>query len=157
MGVTLATAFPGECIPAAGANPTFAACVEAATTCHACLAVNEMDGIERGCDSLDDGLLNATCRECGNGATEAPETCDDSGESATCDSDCTAATCGDSNINATAGETCDDGDLSGTDTCPNTCVIATCGDGFVCSEVGLHHRPEQRCRAVRQRRVSTAT
>jgi cysteine-rich repeat protein len=141
VGVTLATAFPGECVPAAGANGTFADCLEAAAVCHMCLAVNEMDAIDRGCDALDDGLLNATCRECGNSSIEAPETCDDGGESASCDSDCTAATCGDSNVNATAGETCDDGDVSDNDTCPTTCTIATCGDGFICNEVGCTTGP----------------
>jgi cysteine-rich repeat protein len=141
VGVPLATAFPGECVAAAGANGTFRNCVQSAAVCHMCLAVNEMDAIERGCDSLDDGLLNATCRECGNSATEAPETCDDGGESATCDSDCTAATCGDTNVNATAGETCDDGDLSNNDPCPTTCDIAICGDGFICNEAGCTTGP----------------
>ncbi len=141
VGVTLATAFPGECVAAAGANNTFRDCVRAAATCHMCLAVNDMDAIARGCDTLDDGLLNATCRECGNSATEAPETCDDGGESATCDTDCTNATCGDLTVNATAGETCDDGNVSDNDPCPTTCDTAICGDGFICNLAGCTTGP----------------
>jgi cysteine-rich repeat protein len=141
VGVNLATAFPGECVSAAGANGTFRDCVRSAAICHVCLAVNEMDAIARGCDTLDDGVLNSTCRECGNGTTEAPETCDDSGESVTCDADCTAATCGDTTVNATAGETCDDGNVSDNDPCPTTCDTAICGDGLICNEVGCTTGP----------------
>jgi len=141
VGVDLATAFPGDCVGEAGNNNTFAACVERATVCRMCLAINEMDAIARGCDDLDDGLLNATCRQCGNGATEAPEECDDSGESATCDADCTNASCGDGTVNATAGETCDDADASDNDMCPTTCLEATCGDGFLCNEGGCTTGP----------------
>ncbi len=64
---------------------------------------------------------------CGDGDIEAPEECDDAGESATCDADCTAVECLDGEHNATAGEDCDDGAESAD--CDADCSFATCGDG----------------------------
>jgi cysteine-rich repeat protein len=142
VGVDLAAAFPGECSPQGGSAGTFSACLEEAAICRVCLAINDMDAISRGCDDLDDGLLNASCRQCGNSVTELPEECDDGGESATCDFDCTTAFCGDGTVNATAGESCDDANASDTDPCPTTCVIATCGDGFTCSSTGCTTGPD---------------
>ncbi len=64
---------------------------------------------------------------CGDGEVEAPETCDDGGESATCDGDCTVVECLDGEHNATAGEECDDGAESAA--CDADCTAVVCGDG----------------------------
>ena len=40
--------------------------------------------------------------ECGDGATEPGEACDDGGETATCNADCTLAACGDGVFNRLA-------------------------------------------------------
>jgi len=126
-GVDLSTAFPGECSAQVANSLQLGSCLAAAADCRVCLFINGADGIAAPCDQLDNGVVDQTCRQCGNGATEAPETCDDSGESATCDADCTAAVCGDGTTNATAGEDCDDSGESAT--CDSDCTTATCGDG----------------------------
>ena len=99
VGVDLATAFPGDCAGLGGDDTQFSGCVSDAVMCRMCLAANDMDAMTAACDALDDGLLNGTCRQCGNSVTEAPEDCDDGGESATCDADCTNVTCGDGTVN----------------------------------------------------------
>ncbi|MFN2377282.1 MAG: hypothetical protein ABR538_12145, partial [Candidatus Binatia bacterium] len=126
-GVTLASAFPGDCTGQAGSPAALGACVAREVECHMCLFTNAMDGLNIGCDIYDDGLLNQTCRQCGNSATEGAEACDDGGDSATCDVDCTLATCGDGYANAAAGEACDtSGESAG---CDDDCSLPVCGDG----------------------------
>jgi len=134
VGVTLASAFPGECTGATGTAAALSQCLADASDCRTCLYLNAADAIDAGCDGLDDGnATNGTCRECGNTFTEAPEDCDDGGESATCDPDCTTVVCGDGFANNSAGEECDDADANDNDPCPTTCLDAVCGDGFQCT------------------------
>ncbi|MBO6940097.1 MAG: DUF4215 domain-containing protein [Deltaproteobacteria bacterium] len=71
---------------------------------------------------------------CGNGVTEAGESCDDgaaNGSYGACASDCSGPGpfCGDGTMNGPEG--CDDGNMSNTDGCLNDCTTATCGDGFI--------------------------
>jgi len=125
-GVTLATAFPG-CSAESGNDAALSGCIERNVECHMCQIVNAMDALSIGCDQFDDGVVNQTCRQCGNGATEAPEFCDDGGNSVSCDSDCTAASCGDGFTNAVAGEACDtSGETAG---CDDDCSLPVCQDG----------------------------
>ncbi len=75
--------------------------------------------------------------DCGNGAVEPGESCDDgntiNGDG--CDNNCTVTACG--NGIPTAGEDCDDGDTTGGDGCSATCQIEICfncaGTPSVCS------------------------
>jgi MYXO-CTERM domain-containing protein len=71
---------------------------------------------------------------CGDGLIQAPETCDDQGESATCDADCTAVSCGDGVTNVSAGEACDDQGESAT--CDVDCSDVSCGDGVTNTSAG---------------------
>ncbi len=127
VGVDLAAAFPGECQGATATNQAFADCIAEASDCRMCTAINAYDGLNRGCDTFDNGLLDGSCRQCGNGVAEAPEACDDSGNSAVCDSDCTAAVCGDGFVNSAASESCDDSGESAS--CDADCTAAVCLDG----------------------------
>ena len=117
------------------ANCTAAACGDGTINTTAGEVCDDGDLVDgNGCDS------NCTPTGCGNGVITAPETCDDSGESATCDADCTVATCGDSTTNATAGEDCDDGNVSAGDCCSASCMaeaaFSTCpDDGDACTTV----------------------
>jgi cysteine-rich repeat protein len=122
----LATAFPG-CSAEAGSSQSLADCIARKAECQNCLLFEQMDNIDAPCDQLDDGNLNQTCRQCQNGATEAPEECDDGAESVSCDTDCTFASCGDSKVNATRGEACDKGGEHAT--CDDDCTPVACGDG----------------------------
>ncbi|NVB82617.1 MAG: DUF4215 domain-containing protein [Kofleriaceae bacterium] len=72
--------------------------------------------------------------QCGNGAVEGTETCDDGAMNGTyghCNAQCNGLgpRCGDGTMNGP--EQCDDGNASNTDSCLNTCQNPTCGDGFV--------------------------
>ncbi len=71
---------------------------------------------------------------CGDGEIEAPEECDDGGESESCDADCTAVECLDGEHNATAGEECDDGAESAG--CDADCTAAACRDGTLNETAG---------------------
>jgi cysteine-rich repeat protein len=122
-GVPLATAFPG-CSAEVGA---MAACIERKTECRMCLMTNAMDNLAIPCDAHDDGVVNQTCRQCGNGAAEAPEPCDTAGDSMSCDFDCTIPACGDSHTNVPFGEACDAG--AETAGCDDDCSLPVCGDG----------------------------
>ena len=68
--------------------------------------------------------------QCGNGAIDPGETCDDGnfdiGDG--CDQRCLAE-CGNGRIDG--GEECDDGNLAPNDACTDDCVDARCGDGFI--------------------------
>ena len=76
---------------------------------------------------------------CGNMIIEAPEQCDDGGESMTCDLDCTDATCGDGVTNPTAGEACETDleCLAG-----EICSSCACAPGPVCGN-SIIEPPEQ--------------
>ncbi|MFN2427647.1 MAG: DUF4215 domain-containing protein [Candidatus Binatia bacterium] len=124
--VALATAFPG-CSAEAGSNAALSACVARNVECRMCQYINAADGLDTPCDEHDDGNVNQTCRQCGNGAAEAPEPCDTAGDSLTCDFDCTVPACGDGHTNIPFGETCDDSGESAT--CDDDCSAPSCGDG----------------------------
>ncbi|UCC29690.1 MAG: hypothetical protein JSU86_15980, partial [Phycisphaerales bacterium] len=59
---------------------------------------------------------------CGDEIVQAPEECDDGGESGTCDADCTYVVCGDGTVNTTVGEECDP--PNGV-TCDGNCLALT--------------------------------
>lgn len=73
---------------------------------------------------------------CGDGATDAGESCDDANASNAdaCLVTCEAASCGDGFVE-TGVEACDDGNADDSDACLSTCVSSTCGDGIVQSGV----------------------
>lgn len=69
--------------------------------------------------------------ECGNGAVEADEECDDGNidQHDDCLNSCMWAFCGDGKVHDGV-ENCDDGNIRDDDSCPTTCDFARCGDGF---------------------------
>ncbi|MEZ4364730.1 MAG: DUF4215 domain-containing protein [Kofleriaceae bacterium] len=93
------------------------------------LATCRFGGVDGVCR---DGLCVAA--ECGNGALDPGEVCDDGAAgvgvtcSALCDSD---LTCGNGVVDYAVGEECDDGGLVDHDGCQSTCVLQRCGDGFL--------------------------
>ncbi len=80
---------------------------------------------------------------CGNGVTEAPETCDDANASNSdgCLDTCVLAGCGDG-FTQTGVEECDDGNTDDTDGCLSTCELASCGDGLVQAPEACDHRED---------------
>jgi len=162
-GVDLVAAFPA----CNTSNPgTLAACLDGESGCRLCQLVNEVDGLARDCDAMDDGnAANGTCGpECADGVVQVEEGCDDGGTapgdgcSATCaieagwscsgqPSVCTPS-CGNGAVDA--GETCDDGDTQSGDGCSATCrvesgyqcggapsvCVSRCGNGVVTSGDG---------------------
>jgi cysteine-rich repeat protein len=98
-------------------------CIVVASACSTCRYVASVTVTEMPCDEWDDNALNQSCRQCGNGATEPPEACDDGTETASCDDDCTLPGCSDGNHNAEAGEQCDDGNLTDGDGCNSDCTL----------------------------------
>jgi len=90
--------------------------------------------------------------DCGNGALECNEQCDngeDNNDNASCTSECQNATCGDGLLWNTDGgtEECDlGGDNSDTGYCTTACNIAYCGDGFVFAGDESHPEiPAEQC------------
>ncbi|MFT4571132.1 MAG: cysteine-rich repeat protein [Hyphomicrobiaceae bacterium] len=67
---------------------------------------------------------------CGDGTTDAYESCDDgntiSGDG--CDANCDPESCGDNIVNNST-ETCDDGNTANGDGCNASCILEVCGDG----------------------------
>jgi cysteine-rich repeat protein len=144
QGVSLPQAVAG-C--GAADRPALLECVNTRVQCRVCLLLNEVDGLARDCDVVDDGDDDDdSCPEvtvCGDGLVDGPETCDDGdttpgdGCSATCQLEagwsCAGApsvcgeVCGDGNI--VGGESCDDSDATGGDGCDATCQIET---GYAC-------------------------
>ncbi len=118
-GVTLASAFPG-CSSEAGSDSALANCVARKAECNVCLSLNDMDGLENECDEVDDGVVNGTCRQCGNGFVESPEECDDGNLTSLdgCDENCLIE-CGNGVLDP--GELCDDGNRVSYDGCSATC------------------------------------
>ncbi len=130
VGVDQTTAFPGACSAAA----SMADCADnmiARARCRTCQSIALQDGLSAPpCDDDDDGVLNGSCRQCGNSSTEVGEACDEGGvQTATCEADCTIPSCGDGVTNTLAGEECDDANANDFDGCTNSCTI--CGNGIV--------------------------
>ncbi|MBL9100339.1 MAG: DUF4215 domain-containing protein [Myxococcales bacterium] len=71
-------------------------------------------------------------QNCGNGAVETGEECDDGNQSNAdaCVENCVAAVCGDGFVFAGV-EQCDDGNSVPDDGCDNECASTTCGNGVV--------------------------
>lgn len=81
-----------------------------------------------------DGCDGACQLECGNGALDGAEFCDDGNVddcAGPCNADCTAAVtgCGDGVL--CAPELCDDGNAASGDGCDDTCLLEYCGDSTV--------------------------
>ncbi|MEE8312406.1 MAG: DUF4215 domain-containing protein, partial [Candidatus Binatia bacterium] len=131
----LSSLFPGECAMGARSGAgVFDQCLAELIDCHTCVLTNDMDGLLFDCDTLDDGLVNSSCRTCGNKVVEGPEACDEAGATAMCDIDCTLPACGDGVFNPAAGEECDDGNGIDGDGCDLGCLISVCGNGVIAGE-----------------------
>jgi cysteine-rich repeat protein len=131
--VDLYNAFPG-C--SAYSPSDLAVCLDAIVSCRVCHALNEADALDQDCDLFDNGLADASCPGCGNGALEAAEECDD-GNRLSCDgcsetcTDEVGLVCGDGIQNETCGEECDDGNTADEDGCSSFCMNEVCGDGIL--------------------------
>jgi cysteine-rich repeat protein len=130
VGVDQTTAFPGACSGAANMTDCVSS-IEARARCRTCQSIALQDGFSfPACDDDDDGVLNGSCRQCGNSVIDVGETCDDGGiQTAACEANCTTSACTDGILNALAGEQCDDGNSDEFDGCTNDCT--TCGDEIV--------------------------
>lgn len=125
---------------------TAAACLKNESACQLCLLLNDVDGLARDCDLLDDGdTNNGSCgKVCADGVVQTGELCDDGdsdggdGCSASCaveggwtcsgsPSVCTQL-CGNGELDA--GELCDDGDAQGGDGCSSACEVEA---GYSCT------------------------
>jgi cysteine-rich repeat protein len=99
-------------------------------TCDACDAGSPCTS---GTDcSSDICLPDNTCAAsaCGDSVVNGADECDSGGvDTATCNQDCTLVECGDNYINTVAGESCDDGNGSGSDGCSAACAPES---GWVC-------------------------
>lgn len=121
-------------------------CLRRESACHLCLLINEVDGLSRDCDLMDDGnASNGSCgNECGDGVVQSGEQCDDgdtddndgcavncsieggwfcTGEPSVC-----TLLCGNGSLDP--GETCDDGDQTSGDGCSNACTVE---NGYSCT------------------------
>jgi cysteine-rich repeat protein len=144
-GVALSTAFPG-C--GASTSAGLASCLDARLRCRVCTLLNDVDGLARDCDLLDDGDDgDESCPEppeCGDADVESGEACDDGnatngdGCDASCaiepgwsctgtPSSCTPS-CGDGLV--AGSEQCDDGNGANGDGCSATCQIES---GYACA------------------------
>lgn len=128
---SLATVFPGRCAQQSASVAEFSACVSAAVGCRACQAIARMDGLGPPCDQFDDGVVNGTCFQCGNGIVEPGEQCDEGDLNSdsvadACRTSCQLARCGD--LVTDTGEDCDRGASSAT--CDVDCTAVACGDGL---------------------------
>jgi cysteine-rich repeat protein len=76
-------------------------------------------------DGEGDGDGDGDPAECGNGAVEVDEACDDGNDvdDDECTNACALPVCGDGIIQAGNGEACDDGNLDAGDGCTASCVI----------------------------------
>ena len=81
-------------------------------------------------DCADPACATACAHECGNGAVEYSEACDDGNptEGDGCDSNCSVSACG--NGIPAGDETCDDGNASEGDGCDSNCTPTACGNGI---------------------------
>ena len=82
--------------------------------------------------TASDTTTDTSAAECGNGAVEDPEQCDngvDNGPTNDCLADCSFNVCGDTFVGPIEG--CDDGNLIDGDGCSAMCLIENPGDGVV--------------------------
>ncbi len=81
--------FPG--CPGASLNT----CLDVIVECNICLALNEIDGLNRNCDDFDDGQANGSCggAVCGNDVIEAGEDCEPPGSTCTGGENCLNCIC----------------------------------------------------------------
>ncbi|HSI04217.1 MAG: hypothetical protein ACAI38_13245 [Myxococcota bacterium] len=79
------------------------------------------------------GVTGDYLPDCGNGAEDSGEECDDANTSQTdaCSVRCEDAECGDGIAQTGGVEECDDGNGVNTDACRNDCQLPACGDGVV--------------------------
>ena len=143
--VNLSSAF-APCNPADVAGATL--CLNRESACQLCLLIDDVDGLSRDCDRLDDGDgNNGSCgKECGDGVLQGDEGCDDNNLTANdgCSASCTVEggwsctgqpsvcthQCGNGTFEA--GEACDDGNTSNGDGCSSVCFVES---GYSCSGV----------------------
>ncbi len=128
-GVDPADAFPSLCSSSADTT-ALGNCLAAAADCRTCRAISFSGAVIGACDEFDDGIVNGSCAQCGNGNIDPGEECDDAEANSdttpdACRTTCALPTCGDSVTDT--GETCDDGGDS--PTCDSNCTPAVCGDG----------------------------
>lgn len=115
---------------------TLSTCLRNRLRCRVCRIVNASSGLDESCDQFDDGVIDGTCPECPNGATDIGEECDDGNlvDGDGCTSQCILEFCGDGIVNNAGTEQCDDGE-NNSDTepgaCRTDCTFAGCGDGIV--------------------------
>ena len=155
-GVKIAQAIARSCpstpitqaFSACGASneSTVPSCLSGEAACQSCRLLNDVGGLTRDCDLLDDGNgANGSCGvECADGVLQAGEGCDDgnsndgdgcssfckteggwscTGEPSVCTPDC-------GNGVLDAGETCDDGGNLDGDGCSQACTVES---GYECS------------------------
>lgn len=131
-GIDQATAFAGDC----SSSGDLGLCLSQRADCRTCLILNATDAMTAPCDELDNGLVDGSCRQCGNLIVEEPEECDAGAQTQTCELTCTNQVCGDGIVNNLAGETCDDGNLVDGDDCESNCIPSTCGNSAVDAQFG---------------------
>ena len=124
--------FPGDC--SGSDSDSLADCIIAQVNCATCDFTNAMHDLFVNCDEYDNGVVDGSCRACGNGFLEPGEACDEGVQSATCDADCSLPECGDGLFNALNGEECDDGNSIDGDGCDRGCLLPRCGNGVIANE-----------------------
>jgi cysteine-rich repeat protein len=137
-GVSLGSSFPGECSGAAGSAASLGACIADAADCRACLVMRQMDGLNLECDAYDNGVLDGSCPQCGNGFLEDGEECDNGVANSdvtpdACRTTCVNAYCGDGVVDFV--EECDDGNNDNGDLCDATCVCEPGNPFAKCQDV----------------------
>jgi cysteine-rich repeat protein len=143
-GVTLADVFPGDCSGSVGSDAEFGDCVSAVAACRACVAIEQSGGFVGLCDTVDDGVENGSCSQCGNGSVEEAEECDEgAGDDFTpdeCRSDCRLAYCGDGVVDTP--EACDDGNTLSGDGCDSFCECEVGNPSAKCQDPACPTRGE---------------
>lgn len=124
---------------------TLTSCANRESACQVCRLLNDVDGLVRDCDFMDDGSDNGSCgAECSDGIIHPDEGCDDmngmSGDGCsdfcqveggwTCTGEPSVCTenCGNGTLEA--GEGCDDGGTAPGDGCSATCDVES---GYTCT------------------------
>lgn len=138
-GVSLASAFPGSCLSAAGTLGAFVPCVERRVNCRLCQQINGTDDLDKDCDLFDDGIANASCAAlqgvCGDGVVDPTfEQCDDGN---TDDGDCCSSACHYESAGSACGDDNDD-QCANPDTCDGAgvCLSNDALSGVACDDDG---------------------